>query len=91
MVEVWEKTGKKQIHFKNKMEKLAEIKGLKYICCDARPLGKRGGGAGIIVNLRKFSVDALEIHVPHNLEVKWEIMRPKKVDNNSKYNVFSIW
>ena len=90
LVEVWEKTGKKQNYFKSKMEELAEMKGLKYISCGARPSGKRGGGAGILVNLKKFSIDALEIHVPHNLEVKWGIMRPKKVDNNSKYNVFLI-
>ena len=68
------------------MEKLEEMKGLKYISCGARPSGKRGGGAGIIGNLGKFSIDALEIHVPHNLEVKWGILRPKKVDNNSKYS-----
>ena len=66
------------------------MKGLKYISCGARPSGKRGGGAGMIVNLRKFSLDALEVNVPHNLEVKWGIMRPKKVDNNSKYSVFII-
>ena len=70
LVEVWEKTGKKHNYFKNKMVEWAEMKGLKYISCGARPSGKRGGGAGIIVNLKKFSLDTLEIHVPHNLEVK---------------------
>ena len=90
VVEVWEKVGKKNKHFQNKIAEMVEMKGLKYISCGARPSGKRGGGAGIIVNLKKFSLDVLEINVPHNLEVKWGIMRPKKIESNSKYSVFLI-
>ena len=44
----------------------------------------------MIVNMRKFSLDDLEVNVPHNLEAKWGIMRPKKGDNNSKYSLFII-
>ena len=84
VVEVWEKVGKKHKHFQNKMVEMIEMKGLKYISCGARPSGKRGGGAGMIANQRKFSLDALEVNVPHNLEVKWGIMRPKIIDKNSK-------
>ena len=49
-VENWEKNGKKNKHFKNKIIEMTEMKGLKYISCGARPSGKRGGGAGMIVN-----------------------------------------
>jgi len=36
------------------------------------------GGTGIIANLKKFSLDKLDVHVPHNLEVRWGIVRPKE-------------
>ena len=75
--EVWEKTGKKNKHFQGKVEEMTELHGLKYISSGARPSGKRGGGTGIITNLRKFSLDKLDVHVPHNLEVKWGLVRPK--------------
>ena len=72
------KDRKKHKHFKNKIVEMLEMEGLKYISCGARPSGKRGGGAGMIVNMKKFSLDDLEVNVPHNLEAKWGIMRPKK-------------
>ena len=37
-----------------------------------------GGGAAIVVNLNKFSLEKIEIGIPHNLEVVWGLMRPKK-------------
>ena len=35
------------------------------------------GGAAIVVNQEKFSVEKLNIHVPNNLEVIWGLLRPK--------------
>ena len=89
-VELWEKIGKKKKHFINKITEMTEMKGLKYISCGARLSGKKGGGAGIIVNLRKYSLNTLEINVPHNLEVKWGIVRQKKTASNSKYTEYII-
>ena len=83
--EVWEKTGKKNKHFQGKVEEMTELHGLKYISSGARPSGKRGGGTGIITNLRKFSLDKLDVHVPHNLEVKWGIVRPKESQRGAIY------
>ena len=83
--EVWEKTGKKNKHFQGKVEEMTELHGLKYISSGARPSGKRGGGTGIITNLRKFSLDKLDVHVPHNLEVKWGIVRPKESQRGGIY------
>ena len=83
--EVWEKTGKKNKHFQGKVEEMTELHGLKYISSGARPSGKRGGGTGIITNLRKFSLDKLDVHVPHNLEVKWGIVRPKESPRGAIY------
>ena len=51
LVEVWEKAGKKNRSFPTKTEEVMEMKGLKYISCGARPSGKRGGGAAILVKL----------------------------------------
>ena len=85
VVEVWEKTGKKNKHFQNKVEEMAEINGFKYISSGARPSGKRGGGTGIIVNLKKFTLDRIDVNVPHNLEVQWGIVRPKEVQRSAKY------
>ena len=90
LCEVWEKTGKKNRHFQNKIEEMMEMEGLKYISCGARPSGKRGGGAAIIVNTRKFSVEKLDIHVPNNLEVQWGLVRSKENLQNSKYQEFLV-
>ena len=85
VVEVWEKMGKKNRHFQSKVEEIMEMKGLKYISCGARPSGKRGGGAAILVNTEKFSLEKLDINIPHNLEVQWGLVRPKKITPSTKY------
>ena len=83
--EVWEKTGNKNRHFQSKIEEIMEMKGYKYISCGARPCGKRGGGAAILANVNRFSLEKLEVSVPHNLEVQWGIARPKQVQPNAKF------
>ena len=53
---------------------MLEIDGLKYFSTP-RPSG--WGGAGIIVNLKKFTVEKLNIFIPDNLEVVWGLLKPK--------------
>ena len=72
--EVWEKTNCQKYQFE--LEKMLQMDGLKYISTPR--LTKRGGGAAIIVNLRKFSLEKISIHIPNNLEVVWGLVRPKK-------------
>ena len=88
--EVWEKLGKKNKYFKGKIEEMLQIKGYKYISCGARPSGKRGGGAAIVVNTKRFTLEELEVAVPHNIEAKWGLVRPKKVERNTKYKEYIV-
>merc|ERR1711954_362836 len=73
--EIWEKANCKKQKFK--IEKMLQMEGLKYISTPRTT--KRGGGAAIIVNTEKFTLDKLEIIIPYKLEVIWGLMRPKKV------------
>ena len=82
------------MHFQARVEEVMEIKGLKYISCGARPSGKRGGGAAILANLKKISIEKTDLNVPNNLEVQWAIVRPKKIEASTKYRemiVFSFF
>lgn len=81
--EVWESA--KNNHFQGEIKRIYEMEGLKYISCGARPSGKRGGGAGIIVNVKNFSLESLDVHVPNNLEVKWGLVRPKSQNEATKF------
>ena len=74
LTEVWEKAQKKKHIFE--IDKLLNMEGLKYIST-ARPSTKRGGGAAIVVNTKSFSLEKLDVLIPHNLEIVWGIMRPK--------------
>ena len=62
--EVWEKENDKS--HKNKIERLLELKGIKYISTPRRTL-KRGGGAALAVNQEKFHLDKLDIYIPKKL------------------------
>ena len=72
--EIWEKSESKQHQFE--IEKMLESEGLKYISTP-RPTG--WGGAAIIVNQEKFWLEKMNIHIPHNLEVIWGLLKPKDV------------
>ena len=65
--EIWEQEHNKDHQFE--IEKLLEISGLKYLSCARKPNAKgvSYGGAALIVNLRKFSVEKIPVHVPQNL------------------------
>ena len=82
LVEIWEKVGKKNNHFEAKITEMMEMKGLKYISTGARPSGVRGGGAAILVNMKGYTLEKLDINVPHNLEVNCETQA-----NIAKYQV----
>ena len=90
IVEIWEKTGKKNRYFQARMEEMLEIEGLKYISCGSRPSGKRGGGAAILIDTRKYSIENLDINIPHNLEVHWAIVRPKVLIQEAKYKEYLV-
>ena len=64
---------------------MIERHGLRFISSGARPWGKRGGGAGIIVDMKNFFVDEIDIKVPYNLEVKWAIIRARNTEKNERF------
>ena len=73
--EVWEKvTCKKQ---RSEVESMLQMEGLKFISTPR--LNKRGGGAAIVVDLKKYSLDKIEISNPDKVEVVWGLMRPKQL------------
>ena len=76
---------KKNTYFQSEITRIFQTEGLKYISCGARPSGKRGGGAGIIVDTSNFSLEELNVNVPNNLEVKWGLMRPKSSHNSPEF------
>ena len=61
---------------------MLEIEGLKYISTPR--MNKRGGRAAIIVNLKQFTLDKIEIGNPNKLEVVWGIVRPRLAGGNIK-------
>ena len=76
--EIWEDPSNPEHRIE--IEKLLEISGLKYFSTARPPNAKNGvsyGGAAIIVNLEKFTVDKLDVHIPNNLEVVWGLLKPK--------------
>ena len=64
--EVWEKKGKKKHMFQ--IEKMLQEDGLKYISTP-RPSYKRGGGFAIIAHLPKFSLEKIDVIIPHKLKL----------------------
>ena len=45
---------------------------------------KRGGGAAIVVNLKKFSLEKVEVLNPDKVEAVYGLMRPKKITSTIK-------
>jgi hypothetical protein len=77
LTEIWENN--LNVEHSAEIEKMPEISGLKYIST-ARPPNAKGvcyGGAAIFVNLRKFTVEKLSVHIPNNLEIVWGLLKPK--------------
>ena len=76
LTEVWQ--NKENLRHKSKLEKMLEMKGIKYISTP-RPGAKRGGGAAIAARLEKFSLSKLNIPIPGSLEVVWGLLKPKVI------------
>ena len=70
--EIWEKPGDEKQSYE--IEKMCEINGLKYI---SSPRSKNWGGAAIIVDCNRFSIEKLDVNVPKNLEVVWGLLTCK--------------
>ena len=64
LTEVWEKLENKKHQFK--LEELLEIEGIQYIS-NPRPGAKRGGGAAIAVNIERYSIKKMNVHIPKGL------------------------
>ena len=77
LTEVWEKAQKKKHIFQ--IDKMLHMEGLKYISTP-RPSSKRGGGAAIVAPIDKYSLEKIDILIPHNLEIVYGLLRPKMVE-----------
>ena len=78
--EIWEQ--RENFEHMNEIETMLEIDGLKYVST-SRPSKTKGGGAAIIVNLEKYSVEKLNIIIPNSLDVVWGLLKPKS--SQTKY------
>ena len=72
--EVWEKANCRKQQFE--IEKMLNMDGLKYISTPR--ITKRGGGAAIVVQLKNYSLDKIEVPNPSKVEVVFGLLRPKK-------------
>ena len=71
--EIWQQIDNKE--HSEKIEELLEMHGLKYISTPRT--SKNGGGAAIVVNCERFSVEKLNVIVPNGLEVVYGLLKPK--------------
>ena len=79
LTEVWQKQENKK--HQEKIEKMFEISGIKYISTP-RPGTKRGGGAAIAVRTQNFTISKLNIAIPKSAEVVWGLLKPKTITGN---------
>ena len=77
--EIWQKSNKKKHNYE--IERMLHMEGIKYISTP-RVSTKRGGGAAIVAPVDKFSLEKLDVLIPHNLEICWGLMRPKDIANS---------
>ena len=75
MSEIWEQ--KENKNHKTQIEKMLEEDGLIYM---STPRPRGWGGAAIIVNQEKFTLERLNTHIPYNLEIVWGLLKPKSAD-----------
>ena len=87
LTEVWEKAQKKKHIFE--IEKMLQMEGLKYISTP-RTSTKRGGGAAIVAPIKTFNLEKLDILIPHNLEIVYGMLRPKKVQKGGISEIICV-
>ena len=85
--ETWEKESNGKL--KSDIEEMFQLHGIQYISCP-RPNKKRGGGAAILVNTRRFSITKLNIIVPSKLEVVWGILRPNNITKETVFKEYIL-
>ena len=61
---------------------MLQLDGLKYISTPRTT--KRGGGAAIIANIEKYSLEKIQVLIPYNLEIVWGLLRPRKTTGKIK-------
>ena len=84
--EIWEKPGRKKHKFK--VDKMLHMDGFKYISTP-RPT-RRGGGAAIMAPVAKFSLEKIDVSIPHNLEVCWGLLRPKTDEKTDIKEIIAV-
>lgn len=84
--ETWLKKDKNKHKFQ--LEKILLQDGYKCLST-SRPV-KRGGGCALIVDLSRFTVEKLDIPIPHNLEVCLGLVRPINPTSNGVKSIICI-
>ena len=79
--EIWEKVENKD--FKSKTDELLKEEGIKYVSTP-RLSKKRGGEAALLIDIKKYSVEKVEVPNPNKLEVVFAVIRPKKPNVKSR-------
>ena len=72
--ETWGKDDSKV--YQRKIKQLLEIEGLTTISTNRKY--RRGGGTMILADNSKVNLEKLPIDIPHNLEISWGLVRPKR-------------
>ena len=85
--ETWEKESNEKM--KSDIEEIFQLHGIQYISCP-RPNKKRGGGAAILVNTRRFTITKINILVPSKLEVVWGLLRPKNITKETVFKEYIL-
>ena len=79
--EIWEKEENED--FKSKTDELLKEEGIKYVSTP-RLSKKRGGGAALLIDIKKYSVEKVEVPNPNKLEVVFAVIRPKNPNVKSR-------
>ena len=85
--ETWEKENSKE--FQIEMERLVEMEGMRMVSQPRKY--KRGGGVCILADLSHVSIQPLEIPNPHNLEIVFALVKPKKAGPIKEIIVFAFY
>ena len=85
--ETWEKCN--DTRYQSEVEKLLELEGIKMIS-EPRKY-KRGGGVCILADLQEVTIQPLNIANPHNLEIVFALVKPKKTDLVKEIITFAFY